>query len=306
MRPKTKSDSDSSGDEQAIRQLSQLPPPYNSATVNDRSGENDVALATVTTVYSSSGSAMPHVFGGDATATLEIDTAHDRDARAILDRGLKDAKSKAGGTYGPMRAPSFLRSTSRFDYQPDICKDYKETGFCGRGDSCKFLHDRSDYKSGWQIEREWEEKQRQKKRKILEAEKAFVRHMGEDFDGDVRTGKITKISGDGEDNNDNGEDYEIKEESEFPFACFICRDPFVDPVVTSCGHYFCQQCALDNYKLSSKCVACGKPTSGVFNKALKLIKYMESIGKSLNTVPKNSIKGAVKPQGSWQIVDSDE
>ena len=39
--------------------------------------------------------------------------------------------------------------------QPDICKDYKETGFCGYGDSCKFLHDRGDYKSGWQLEREW-------------------------------------------------------------------------------------------------------------------------------------------------------
>lgn len=26
---------------------------------------------------------------------------------------------------------------SRFDYQPDICKDYKETGRCGYGDSCK-------------------------------------------------------------------------------------------------------------------------------------------------------------------------
>lgn len=44
---------------------------------------------------------------------------------------------------GPMRAPTNLRSTVRWDYQPDICKDYKETGFCGFGDSCKFLHDRS-------------------------------------------------------------------------------------------------------------------------------------------------------------------
>ena len=26
-------------------------------------------------------------------------------------------------------------------------------------DSCKFLHDRSDYKSGWQLEREWQENQ---------------------------------------------------------------------------------------------------------------------------------------------------
>lgn len=25
-------------------------------------------------------------------------------------------------------------------------------------DSCKFLHDRSDYKSGWQLEREWKDK----------------------------------------------------------------------------------------------------------------------------------------------------
>jgi hypothetical protein len=40
----------------------------------------------------------------------------------------------------------------RFDYQPDICKDYKETGFCSYGDSCKFMHDRGDYKSGWELE----------------------------------------------------------------------------------------------------------------------------------------------------------
>lgn len=58
---------------------------------------------------------------------------------------------------GPVRAPAHLRATVRWDYQPDICKDYKETGFCGFGDSCKFLHDRSDYKFGWQLEREMQE-----------------------------------------------------------------------------------------------------------------------------------------------------
>lgn len=58
---------------------------------------------------------------------------------------------------GPVRAPVNLRATVRWDYQPDICKDYKETGFCGFGDSCKFLHDRSDYKFGWQLEREMQE-----------------------------------------------------------------------------------------------------------------------------------------------------
>ena len=40
--------------------------------------------------------------------------------------------------------------------QMNVLQDYKETGFCGFGDSCKFMHDRSDYKSGWQLEREWQ------------------------------------------------------------------------------------------------------------------------------------------------------
>ena len=43
--------------------------------------------------------------------------------------------------YGPIRAPAYLRSTVRWDYQPDICKDYKETGYCGfGGEQCADLH----------------------------------------------------------------------------------------------------------------------------------------------------------------------
>lgn len=34
---------------------------------------------------------------------------------------------------GPMRAPANVRATVRWDYQPDLCKDYKETGYCGFG-----------------------------------------------------------------------------------------------------------------------------------------------------------------------------
>lgn len=43
------------------------------------------------------------------------------------------AQMNAANKKGPIRAPTFLRATTRWDYQPDICKDYKETGTCGFG-----------------------------------------------------------------------------------------------------------------------------------------------------------------------------
>ena len=43
----------------------------------------------------------------------------------------------------------------------------KDTGFCGYGDNCKFMHDRGDYKTGWQLEREWESDQRRKNEKKM-------------------------------------------------------------------------------------------------------------------------------------------
>jgi hypothetical protein len=46
-------------------------------------------------------------------------------------------------------------------------KDWKETGFCGYGDACKFMHDRGDYKSGWQLEKEWDQQQERERRKML-------------------------------------------------------------------------------------------------------------------------------------------
>ena len=133
---------------------------------------------------------------------------------------------------GPIRAPANLRATVRWDYQPDICKDFKETGFCGFGglylsvffnklklnrnklnvqmryklvnlinfhyftDSCKFLHDRSDYKLGWQLERE--------------------------------------AAGGGKDDSDEDDTkYEIdSDEDSLPFKCFICRESFKNPIVT--------------------------------------------------------------------------
>ncbi|XP_015115917.1 E3 ubiquitin-protein ligase RNF113A [Diachasma alloeum] len=207
-----------------------------------------------------------------ATSVLETETEVDKDAQAIFEkaqkineelegkeddkiyRGLNNyaqyykKKDTAAGNAssgmvrkGPIRAPANLRATVRWDYQPDICKDYKETGFCGFGDSCKFLHDRSDYKLGWQLERE---------------------------------------AASGEYNNSGDEDdskYEIdSDEDSLPFKCFICRDTFTDPVVTKCKHYFCEKCALDHYKKSTRCFICNVQTTGVFNPAKELIARMKA------------------------------
>ncbi|KAL1409983.1 RNA-splicing factor [Vanrija albida] len=54
---------------------------------------------------------------------------------------------------GPIRATANIRTITVVDYQPDVCKPYKETGFCGYGDSCKFMHDRGDYLAGWQLDK---------------------------------------------------------------------------------------------------------------------------------------------------------
>lgn len=62
-----------------------------------------------------------------------------------------------------------------------------------------------------------------------------------------------------------------EEEEELPFACLICRKPFVDPVVTRCGHYFCSSCAIRRFAKTPKCYACGLPTNGLFNKADKIL-----------------------------------
>jgi hypothetical protein len=44
-------------------------------------------------------------------------------------------------------------------------------------DSCKFLHDRGDYKSGWQLEKEWDDKQRKKKMQLEDSLKKFSKGM---------------------------------------------------------------------------------------------------------------------------------
>lgn len=154
---------------------------------------------------------------------------------------------------GPVKAPTNLRTITILDLQPDVCKDYKQTGFCGFGDSCKFLHAREDYKQGWALERDWEIQTKGKKQAgttVASANRAA--RLGEESDE---------------------EDDKLLEK--IPFACVICKKPYKNPIVTRCGHYFCEACALGRYRKNPSCAACGASTNGVFNGAKMLQRLLD-------------------------------
>ncbi|GMH41007.1 hypothetical protein BSKO_08917 [Bryopsis sp. KO-2023] len=220
--------------------------------------------------------------GGDqgATRVLETETEYDKDARAIREKVLKSvegmeeqpsgvykglnnyvdysqgmrkersiAQEKGSGAHGPLRGSMYVRSSVRVDYQPDICKDYKETGFCSYGDACKFLHDRGDYKSGWEMERDFEERNKRNLDALLKNS----------------TGLKESDSEDGKSDDDD----------DLPFACFICRKPWEElssAVSTRCSHYFCEPCVLKHSQKSTKCYVCNTPTGGLFNVAQDILK----------------------------------
>jgi len=147
---------------------------------------------------------------------------------------------------------------TRFDYQPDICKDYKDTGFCGFGDSCKFMHDRGNYKSGWQMEKEWEAQEARRKQMVA---------MGVDPDEEEGGGE------------GDGGAFAVTARDVMPFACHLCRGPFVNPVRTQCGHYFCERCAVGRYQSgTAACNVCGKNTAGLFNACRKLYAHAAKRG----------------------------
>ncbi|KAK2075136.1 hypothetical protein P8C59_009287 [Phyllachora maydis] len=64
---------------------------------------------------------------------------------------------------GPVKAPTNIRTVTIMDMAPDVCKDYKRSGFCGFGDNCKFLHARENYLEGWQLDQEWDKVTKGKK-----------------------------------------------------------------------------------------------------------------------------------------------
>lgn len=165
---------------------------------------------------------------------------------------------EGGGKIGPMKAAaSNVRMTNYTDFAPDVCKDYKQTGFCGFGDSCKFLHAREDYKAGWQLDSEWDKFAAGKK----------------EIGGKVVSSRIGAVDKEDQEEGLTKEEVELLEK--IPFKCIICKEDYKFPIVTKCGHYYCEACALKRFRKTPTCEACGAGTGGVFNKAKGLSKLLE-------------------------------
>lgn len=142
------------------------------------------------------------------------------------------SKSKFTGSIGPIKQSTHFKFSSNVDYNPSLCKDYNQTGYCVFGDSCIFVHDRGDYKAGWELEIDWNKKQAAKQRK--NQERFEKQQRGEELNSDDLEGSevdgIEEYSEEG--NYDNiGE------------KCLICGGDYRSPVVTRCEHIFCEGCA---------------------------------------------------------------
>ena len=236
-------DKNDSGDEDETLQLVEEARRASKKTKGD---DSETASNKLMHHYETS-SEQPVLASDLATRTAQHHDDPEQQASAKPDDGIYRDKTRNKFLAGPLKASAFVRTTCRFDYQPDICKDYKDTGFCGFGDTCIYLHDRGDTLSGWQLEQQWEE---QRKKDLAQREL------------DAFAGTATKDEAPVNSVDDG-----------LPFACHICRKPFTQPVVTSCGHYFCEQCIMNHVRENVKgtCPICGKDTHGVFNQPTKLL-----------------------------------
>lgn len=285
-----------------LRKRAATPPPANSDSDSDYSSSEDDSgrrikrrkKNTGTVIVSSKNNAGPEkdlsatVFSADRNVPItdsndatkqsnwyDEDSKDSLSAKSLLGSTRAIPKeSQADGTYkglanqtsfiqknpnapdrkvGPIKAPTNIRTITVMDYAPDVCKDYKQTGFCGFGDNCKFLHSREDYKQSWALDREWEDVTKGKKNLGGTVVASADRNRTKDDDDEAEEALLESI----------------------PFVCLICRGPYRSPVITRCGHYFCEPCALSRYRKDPSCAQCGSGTNGVFNSGKRLQKLLD-------------------------------
>ncbi|KAF3051113.1 RNA-splicing factor [Didymella keratinophila] len=174
------------------------------------------ANRSATIEASSDATKQSNWFEGDAPSAKELLGTRTNPSLSSKPTSFIDRNPDAPPKFvGPQKSSSNVRTITVTDYTPDVCKDYKQTGFCGFGDNCKFLHAREDYAAGWKLDREWELSQAGKKK------------PGGTIVASANRDEVAK--------DEDGVDLALLEK--IPFACLICKGPYKTPIEGSdvCG-----------------------------------------------------------------------
>lgn len=137
--------------------------------------------------------------------------------------------------FQPQRKKVTEAPSACIDYGQDICKDYYETGFCGFGDSCKFIHTRLEQKSTWELEREFIKLQNEKLNSTSSV----------DVDVDVKK--------------------EMESKKIVERKCSLClrEPPNIPFLLAPCNHLFCEDCyMMDMDEENISCPDCGFDLTG--------------------------------------------
>lgn len=146
---------------------------------------------------------------------------------------------------GPQSGSAYTRVACVFDYAMPVCKDWKVSGVCGYGDNCIYLHDRTDYKNGWEMERDYDA--------AVKAGKDPNAAAADDDKGEFYIGSDDEADGGGAGAGGAS-------------TCGICKQTAEAPVETQCGHRFCAKCVKKRVvKGKLGCATCGAATNGLFN-----------------------------------------
>ena len=227
--------------------------------------------ATVTSIYQKTVNENSEKSKNTSEALIKNQLEQLKNEEEIKEKREKNAAKNAqkktklvSGFFGPRRQLKAIQHSNGIDYNPSRCKDYFETGYCVFGNSCIYIHDRTDYKSGYELDKDWDAMQRKKdekrRKRLMKGE-----HVGLGDDSD-------------EDNSSDSEEVEEYEEElqygHIDEKCLICGEDYKFPSLLSCGHVFCDKCALEQHASEGTCFKCGKVTDGIFNDGTKLVKKM--------------------------------
>ena len=99
--------------------------------IKRRKKNQDLVAASSTTAKPADKDLFATVFAADANGSI----TSTNDATKQSNWFDEDAKGAPAKSIGPVKAPTNVRYTTVTDFAPDVCKDYKQTGFCGFGES---------------------------------------------------------------------------------------------------------------------------------------------------------------------------